>query len=73
MKQKTLKQKIKEQFGLKDEQFSSWCSDLYVLTSDPAVKKFAADNGFKSAYFTRSDVKGQSWYNKTFLEIPFAN
>jgi hypothetical protein len=73
IEQKTLKEKIKEQFGFTDDQFSSYCSDLYVLTSDPVVKKFAADNGFKSARFTWSDVKGQSWYAKPFLEIPFAN
>jgi hypothetical protein len=73
LKNVPLRQKIQEKFGLSDDCFHSWCSDLYVLTEDKQVKEFAADNGFKSAYFTRSDVEGQAWHGKTFLEIPFAN
>lgn len=55
-------------------QFDTHQTDLYVLTEsrteDDRVRAFLKDSGVG---FTccRSDVVGQPWYGKAFLDIPF--
>lgn len=67
--------KVKADLGLPDDHIDSHCSDLYLLPSKECsqsqIAEWAKEQGLtpKGSY---SNVKGQSWYGKHFIEIPFA-
>jgi len=75
MPEKTFLDKLKEKFGLNEDQISNHCSDLYVLPTDEDqrkdIRKFAEDEGW-SIQNSYSNVEGNPWYGKWFVEIPFA-
>ena len=57
-------------------QFSTHETDLYILPETREEKKDLIDlleKKFPSWkwYFNISDVEGQNWYKKLFIEIPF--
>lgn len=70
-----LKDQLIKRFGLRKSMFSNHCSDLYVLIEDKEKEQVVFDwikNEKKlCVYRSHSDVVDQSWFGKTFLEIPF--
>lgn len=52
-------------------------TDLYLLPETEAEKEkledFVESKGGLGAKWYRSDVRGQDWYGKTFLDIPFGD
>ena len=56
-------------------EFSSHESDLYVLPGDnqmKAVMTFIRKKGWHPI-ISYSDVEGQDWHRKYFIDVPFAN
>ena len=70
----TLKEKLIELFGLGPECFDSHETDLYILPPDDLFQNVlgtirALGHHPVQAY---SDVGGQDWHGKTFIDVPFA-
>ena len=65
-----------EDLNLREDQFGSYYSDLYVLPDNDhqldEIIGFAKQEGCTSVLRTYSDVEGQPWYGKQFVEIAFA-
>jgi hypothetical protein len=52
--------------------YNTHASDLYCLPeSDKEVKLLQGYSKKYCGQWSRSNVKGQDWYGKTFLDIPF--
>lgn len=72
--QMNLKEEIQQKFNLSEDHFSRHESDLYILPANASQSKlieaFLKESkiSFCLAY---SDVKGQTWYGKKFIEVPF--
>ena len=48
--------------------------DLYILPESDEEKVkivFFLMENHRGFHYSRSDVKGQDWYGKTFIEVPF--
>lgn len=57
-------------------QLNHYASDLYILPSTEHERDLIINYlKSKDIYYTMSysNVKDQSWYGKTFIEIPFMN
>lgn len=70
----TLRQFLIEQ-GVPEDEMDTWASDLMVLHTPQRERLIAAYNQrYHMNYRPRikqSNVKGQDWYGKLFLDIPF--
>lgn len=70
----SLKEAIQKQFGYADECFGNYESDLHVLPHShemKAVRDFIVSQGH-TATIVYSNVEGQDWYGRYFIEVPFA-
>lgn len=69
----TLKEQIKQALNTKEENFSNHCSNLYILYAK-SIHTWLKDNYefFNNVTVRHSNVRGQSWYGKAYIEIPFA-
>ena len=69
----SLRKQLQKRFaGL---EFSSHESDLYVLPPEGTINsvlKFIRKKQW-SPIISYSDVKGQDWHGKYFIDVPFAN
>lgn len=69
----TLKEQLKLALGLTEDCFSNHNSDLLILFSDDTMDWLTVNYEFsQNIKIVISDVKGQSWYEKRYIEIPFA-
>jgi hypothetical protein len=69
---KSLKEILKEQFGLSDDDFTTYQTDLQILPGDKfrEVIDFLKNHNIGYSVKT-SDVKGQSWHGKRFVDVFF--
>jgi len=68
-----LKKAMKGILNVPDSEFSTHSSDLYVIHTEKRLewlKKWLTYP--QNIVVSTSNVKGQDWYNKEFIEIPFA-
>ena len=69
----TLKEKIIKALEIPEDNFSNSSNDLMILYSDEVMNWLKANYEFpQNIKVDTSNVKGQSWYGKRFIEIPFA-
>jgi len=69
----TLKEQIQKALNVPEDFFSNHCSDLQILYNDEIISWLRANYKFmQNVEIHVSDVEGQSWYGKVFIEIPFA-
>jgi len=69
----TLKERIKEALNIPEENFHNHNSDLQILYSEEIMAWLKENDTYPQNITTHmSDVSGQSWYGKRFIEIPFA-
>ena len=67
-----LREQLQAQFGLPDDSFDTYMSDLYVLYRDDVWQWIQQHYKFaRSCRIESSNVKGQSWFGKRFINIPF--
>ena len=68
-----LKDRIQKRFNLPEDCFDSHCTDLYVLYT-PELWDWLRVNYNWACNMTleRSNVAGQAWYGKHFIDIPFS-
>ena len=64
-----LKELLKEKFNLDDSQFSHHESDLYVLYKKEIADFLKSIN--KGYVICMSNVEGQDWFGKSFIDMPF--
>ncbi len=69
---KSLREKLKD-LGVPEKDMSNYCSDLQVLFTKKRFKiiKDLVDYP-QNIERHLSNVKGQKWFGKSFIEIPFA-
>jgi hypothetical protein len=69
-----LKTMLTQKFNLREDQFAKHETDLQFLPDNEiqraAVLSYLRLRGVHYSQY-RSDVKGQSWYSKVFVDIPF--
>ena len=69
----TWKELLQEMFNIPNENISNYCSDLQILFDKKIMDWLMENYPYpKIIELKVSDVKGQSWYCKQFIEIPFA-
>ena len=72
----TIKQAIIEKFGIPEENFGNYSSDLHVLPTEEVslsdIRDFVMEkfNWCQCPMFF-ANVEGHDWYGQQFLEIPF--
>ncbi len=68
----TWKKLLQEMFNIPEENMNNYCSDLHILFSEEVWKWLMDNYEFpQNIKVQLSNVKGQSWYGKQFIEIPF--
>ncbi len=69
----TLKGQIKKALNISEESFGHYCSDLQILYTKEVMDWLEDNYDFMAnVKIHTSNVKGQDWYGKRFIEIPFA-
>jgi len=69
----TTKQRVQQEFNLAESAFSHYQSDLMVLFRQDVYDWLMQNYGFpKNIKVWTSNVKGQTWYAKRVIELPFA-
>jgi len=69
----SLKKQLIKAFNMSESDFDNSNSDLFVLYSEKVMKWLKANyEFFKNVTISYSNVKGQSWYRRRFIEIPFS-
>lgn len=71
----SLKEDIKKKFNLCERELQHYCADLQILPRSQEqlieIMAFIKGGDWRPIIY-RSDVKGQSWYGRAFIEVPFA-
>ena len=69
----TLKEQIKKALNIPESDFHNYNSDLQILYSEKVMNWLKKNYEFKqNVTVHKSNIKGQPWYGKRFIEIPFA-
>jgi hypothetical protein len=67
----SIKTRIQDELSVPDSDISGWQSDLYILYTEDRYKWLKDNLEPQNIEVKISDVKGQSWYGKKFIVLPF--
>lgn len=66
---------LQEKYELPDDSISGYSSDLYILPKDlhqgQDIMTHLTELGIRTHQWAFSDVHGNPWFGKSFIEVPF--